>query len=322
MPQTYGKKAASRFGYGEALVELGQKDRRVVAVGVDVTGSTGVNLFADKFPDRYVQLGIAEQNAITVASGLALSGMIPFVCAYSVFLTGRGWDQIRTSVCYPKLNVKIAGSHAGITVGPDGATHQATEDIATMRVLPNMNIIVPADFEEAKQATHAMAGIDGPVFIRLCRIPMPVITAPDDRFEFGKIKELTKGDDVAIFACGSMVYEALIAAESLEKEGIKARVLNVHTIKPLDEKMVVLVANECGCAVSAEEHQRAGGLGGAIAEVLARKSPIPMEMVGLDDCFGESGEPEELMKAYSLKSENICDAAKTALQRKKKLCTR
>jgi len=317
MPQTYGKKIASRFGYGEALAEIGEKNKRVVAVGADVTGSTGVNVFAEKFPDRYIQLGIAEQNVITVSAGLAIAGMLPFACAYSVFITGRGWDQIRNSVCYPNLDVKIAGSHAGVTVGPDGATHQATEEIATMRVLPNMKVIVPADYVEAKKATLAMPDIKGPVFIRLCRVPMPIITPPDERFVFGKAKIMKPGGDVVIFACGSMVYESLTAAEALAGEGIDARVVNIHTVKPLDEETVIKSVKECGCAVTAEEHQSAGGLGGAIAETLAKNYPVPVEMVGLKDEFGESGEPEELMTKFNLKYEDIIKACKKSVKRKK-----
>ncbi|MFH1282568.1 MAG: transketolase C-terminal domain-containing protein [bacterium] len=308
---------ASRFGYGEALVELGDSNDRVVAVGVDVTGSTGVNLFADKFPGRFIQLGIAEQNALTVSSGLALSGLVPFVCGYSAFILGRAWDQIRNSVCYPDLNVKIAGSHSGVTVGPDGATHQAIEEISLLRVLPNMKIIVPCDYEEAKQATHAMAAIQGPVFIRLCRVAMPIITSPNDKFEFGKARVLSSGNDVAIIACGNMVYESLVSGEMLAKEGIQASVINVHTIKPLDEETIVQTVRRCGCAVTAEEHQIAGGLGGTISELLAKKYPVPMEMIGINDVFGESGEPEELLKHFSLKAEDICVGVRNVLKRKK-----
>ncbi|MEW6040814.1 MAG: transketolase C-terminal domain-containing protein [Elusimicrobiota bacterium] len=315
MVQTYGSKA-TRYGYGEGLVELGEKNPDVVALGMDITTSTTVNLFREKFPDRFFSLGIAEQNGMGVAAGLSLVGKIPYVCTYGVFGAGRCWDQIRTTVCYSNCNVKIGGGHGGISVGPDGATHQALEEITIMRVLPRMNVIVPCDYLETKKATLASADIFGPVYIRFGREATPIITTPETPFVFGKGYVMRDGSDVALIACGYMVYESLMAAEILQKEGISARVINIHTVKPIDEDIIKKAAAECGAVVTAEEHQTMGGFGSAVAEVVVKNKAVPMEIVGIYDKFGESGEPAELIAKFGLKDVNIADAARKVLDRK------
>jgi transketolase len=315
MVQIYGSKA-TRFGYGEALLELGGKNPNVVALGMDITSSTTVNLFKEKFPDRFFSIGIAEQNGIGVAAGLSLVGKIPFVSTYGVFGAGRCWDQIRTTVCYSNCNVKIGGGHGGISVGPDGATHQALEEITIMRVLPRMRVIVPCDYLETKKATLASAEMPGPVYIRFGREATPIITKPEMPFELGKGYVMREGKNVAIIACGYMVYESLAAAELLEKEGISARVINIHTVKPIDEEIIAKAAKECGAVVTAEEHQVMGGFGSAVAEVIMKKHPVPMEMVGIYDRFGESGEPAELIEKFGLKDKNVADAVRKVLKRK------
>lgn len=318
MVQTYGKNIATRRGFGEALVEVGRSNNKVVALSADVMTSVSTDGFAKEFPDRFVQIGIAEQNLITVAAGMALSGLIPFACAYSMFITARPWDQIRNIVCYANLNVKIIGSHSGVNVGPDGATHQSLEDIAIMRVLPRMTVLVPCDAIETKKAVVAAAKHKGPVFIRLTRCPVPTVTTDTTPFSIGSMLCLREGRDVAIFTCGMQVYESLLAAEELLKEGISAGVYNVHTIKPLDRKSILQAAEKCGCVVTAEDHQKFGGLGGAISEVLTSECPVPQEFVGVQDCFGESGEPDKLKVCFSLNESCITAAAKKAIQRKKK----
>lgn len=317
MVETFGSKA-TRNAYGDALAELGAKDQRIVAVGLDLTESTVTHHFKEKFPERFFSLGVAEQNGITAGVGLSLTGKIPFVSTFAVFASGRCWDQIRVAMCYANTNVKIGATHAGIGVGPDGASHQAIEDIGIMRVIPRMTVLVPSDYVVAKQATAAAAAMFGPVYIRLGRAPVPIITKETDPFTIGKAKQVRDGKDVAIIACGSQVYEAVVAAEMLEKEGISARVLDMHTIKPLDEEAIVKAAKDCGCIVTAEEHQLACGLGSAVAEVVSMKLPVPVEMIGMHDKFGESGDPEELLKKYGLKDVNIAESAKKAIQRKKK----
>ena len=315
MVETYGNKA-TRIGFGEGLAELGKTNPKVVAVGADTAASVSLNLFYEKFPERFYNVGIAEQNMIGIASGLSLTGLIPFASTYAIFSSGRPWEEIRTTVCYSNLNVKIGGSHGGVMVGPDGATHQALEDIAIMRCLPKMTVIVPCDMVETKKATIAAAKMFGPVYLRYGREPMPIITKDDSPFEIGKAITLKDGGDVAIFACGHLVYEALCAAEILEKSGIKASVVNVHTIKPIDEETIVKTAKKCGAIVTAEEHQVAGGFGSAVCEVLAKHCPVPVEMVGVFDTFGESGAPLDLLKEYGLKAENIVAAALKSLKRK------
>ena len=316
MIKTSDKNIATRKAFGEALVELGRQNESIAALSADVTSSVAVDGFAKAFPDRFVQVGIAEQNLITIAGGMAISGLIPFACAYSMFITARPWDQIRNVICYSNLNVKIVGSHSGVNVGPDGATHQSLEDIAILRVIPHMTVIVPCDAVETKKAVFAAAAHKGPVFLRLTRSPLPIITTEDTPFSIGKAVCLREGSDVAIFATGTQVYESLCAAEKLSSEGIKAGVYNVSTIKPLDAETITRAAKQCGCVVTAEDHQKQGGLGGAVAELLAATYPVPQEFVGVHDCFGESGENDELMVCFALKDQYIVEAAKKAIKRK------
>ena len=310
------KKEPLRDGFGKALVKLGGTNKNVVALCCDLTDSTRVGWFKEKFPKRFIEVGVAEQNMAGLGAGLAMVGKIPFLCSYAVFSPGRSWDQLRVSVCYNNLNVKIIGAHAGISVGPDGATHQALEDIAIMRVLPNMTVIVPADSNQAERATIASASIKGPVYIRLGRNEVPVITDSKTNFKIGKADIYREGKDVSIIACGVMVYEALLAADILAKEGIKARVINCHTIKPLDRETIVSSAKSTGAVVTAEEHQINGGLGGSIAELLGKNYPVPIEMVGVNDSFGESGEPKELLEKYNCTSKDIIFSVRKVLKRK------
>lgn len=307
----------TRFGYADALLELGKSDPRVVVLDADLAKSTLTSKFAEKFPQRFFDCGIAEQNMVGIAGGLALAGKVPFVNTYGVFLAGRAWDQIRTSICYGNLNVKIVGAHGGLSVGPDGATHQALEEIALMRVLPGMRVIVPCDSNEAYRATLAAAKAKGPVYIRLGREPTPVITSPKAPFQLGRGQVCRSGKDVVIFACGLMVYLSLVAAEKLAKLGISAHVVNLHTVKPIDEGLIIKAARECRAAVTCEEHQAMAGFGSAVAEVLAKKCPVPVEMVGVRDSFGESGEPWELLRKYKLMDDDICKAAVRAIKRKR-----
>lgn len=307
----------TRHGFGEALAELGASNEKVVVLGADVTGSVMTSFFAEKFPDRFFSMGIAEQNATTVAVGMALSGKIPFFSSYAAFATFRNADQIRISICYNDANVKIAGGHAGVTVGPDGATHQMLEDIAMMRVLPNMTVVVPCDYEQAKKATIAVANMTGPAYLRLSRTNLPLFTEEDAHFEIGRADVLQEGKDVAIIACGPMVWEALVAAEELQsKHNITSTVINNHTIKPLDATTLVAAAKKCGAVVTAEEHQILGGLGGAVSELLAKTAPTPIEFVGMKDTFGESGEPSELLKKYEMTSSDIIEAVLNVIKRK------
>jgi transketolase len=309
--------AMTREGFGVALLELGEKDPRVVALCADLAESTRMLPFKEKFPERYIELGVAEQNLAAVASGLANYGKIPFIASYAAFSPGRNNEQIRTTVSLNNVPVKIVGSHAGLSVGPDGATHQALEDIALMRVQPNMTILSPCDKEEARKATLAAAAHPGPVYIRLAREKTPVITTSDSPFEIGKSTELWRGTNpqVVIFATGPLVHNALLAAQALESE-IAVVVINIHTIKPLDEAAIVAVAKQTGAAVTVEEHQVAGGMGSAVAEVLARNYPVPTEFIGVHDRFGQSGEPAELWKEYKLDVESIQDAVRNAFARK------
>lgn len=315
--QLLGQKP-TRHGFGEGLVTLGERHDNVVVLGGDITGSVLTSMFKDKFPDRFFSIGIAEQNATTIATGLALSGKIPFFASYGAFCALRNADQLRISVAYNEANVKIGGGHAGISVGPDGATHQVLEEVAFLRTLPHMTLIVPADFEEARKATIAMGEMVGPAYIRFGRSPVPMFNTADARFELGKANQLTDGSDVALIACGSLVWESIRAAEELAKRGISARVINVHTIKPFDVETVVTAARECGAIVTAEEHQVHAGLGGAVAEVTAKNAPVPIEFVGVKDSFGGSGEPEELMEYFGLTWKEIYAAALVAMQRRDK----
>ncbi|KJS10304.1 MAG: transketolase [Desulfotomaculum sp. BICA1-6] len=299
------KKIATREAYGAALVELGRQNPNVVVLDADLAKSTKTADFGKEFPERFFDMGIAEQNVMGTAAGLAAAGKIPFASSFAVFATGRVYDQIRNSIAYPKLNVKIAATHAGITVGEDGASHQMVEDIALMRVLPNMTVIVPADAVETRAAIMAAAEMDGPVYIRLGRSGVPVLHDENFRFETGRAVTLREGKDVTVIACGIMVTAALEAAEKLAGEGISVRVLDVHTIKPLDVQAVVEAAKATGAVVTAEEHSIIGGLGGAIAEALAENHPVPMRRVGVQDTFGESGKPAALLEKYGLTPADI-----------------
>lgn len=307
----------TRNGYGEALVDAGKKDENVLVLCCDLTESTRSHLFKNEFPDRFIEMGIAEQNMIGVAAGLALEGKIPFCSSYAVFNPGRNWDQIRVSVCYNNANVKIAGAHAGISVGPDGATHQALEDIASLRAIPNMTILVPCDYHQTYKATLEAAKYKGPTYVRFAREKTPVFTTKKTPFKIGSAQVFKQGKDVSIIACGPLVYQALEAAEKLKAQKINAEVINCHTIKPLDTAAILQSLRKTKCAVTVEEHQVIGGLGGAIAELAAQKFPVPIEFVGMPDSFGESGAPEELLKKYGMTTSNIIKAAKKALKNKK-----
>ena len=305
-----------RDGYGKALMELCEKRKDVMVLDADVAKSTRTVWIRDKYPEHFLDMGISEQDMVGTAAGLALSGMVPFASTYCVFLAGRAWDQIRTTVCYNNLNVKLGGAHAGISVGPDGATHQALEDVALMRVLPNMTVIVPCDAEETRKATLAMAERQGPCFVRFGREAVPVVTDESTPFEIGKARLCREGNDVTVFANGAMVFEAQNAADALAKEGVSVRVYDLHTVKPLDEEAVLKAAEETGCIVTAEEHQVNGGMGSTVAEFLAKHCPVPMEFVGMQDSFGESGDPQELMDKYGLNQKTIEEKIRKVLARK------
>ena len=307
----------TRDGFGEELVALGKEDERIVVLSGDLEDATRAEYFKHAFPQRFFNMGIAEQDLVGTAAGLSLQGFIPFACSFAVFLTNRAYDMLRLDVCYNNTNVKIVCSHTGVTVGEDGASAQCLEDLALMRVLPNMTVICPVDFIEAKKATRAIAQRQGPMYMRTGRAPFPVITRTDDPFVIGKANILRQGTDVTIIGCGIMVSEALQASEILKKEGISARVVNMHTIKPIDEAMIVDSVHKTGVIVTAEEHQIHGGLGSAVAEVLGRKAPAPLEMVAVNDVFGESGSAQELLSAYHLKDVDIVQAVKKAMKRKK-----
>ena len=306
----------TRSGFGAGLLELGRTNESVVALAADLKGSVKMDAFAKEFPDRFFQAGIAEANMIGVGAGLALSGKIPFVASFAAFVTGRVYDQIRQSVAYSETNVKICASHAGITLGEDGATHQILEDIGLMRMLPHMVVINPCDYNQTKAATIAIAEHRGPVYLRFGRPGVPNFTPEDQKFEIGKAVRMTEGKDVSIFATGHLVWESLMAAQQLESKGISAEVINIHTIKPLDKKAILESVIRTGAAVSAEEHFIAGGMGEAIAGLLALNRPVPMEYVAIDDKFGQSGTPARLMKAYGLDAQHIAEAAEKAIARK------
>ena len=308
----------TRDGYGKALLKLIEKDKNIMVLDADVAKSTRTLWVAEKFPDNFIDMGICEQDLVGTSAGFAIGGMIPFCTTYCVFLVGRAWDQIRTTVCYNNLNVKFAGAHAGISVGPDGATHQSLEDVALMRVLPNMTVVIPCDAIETEKATIALSQKQGPCFIRFGREAVPVITTDETPFEIGKAYTVRDGGDVAIIANGAMVYEAMVAAEQLEKEGVGAMVVNLHTVKPLDVGAVVAAAKKTGAVVTAEEHQMFGGTGSAVAECLSQNCPVPMEIVGVRDTFGESGTADELMKKYGLSADGIVDAVRRVLTKKGK----
>ncbi|HPM42406.1 MAG TPA: transketolase family protein [Candidatus Omnitrophota bacterium] len=312
------KMIPTRDGFGEGVVELGKENKEVVVLSADLTDSTRASWFKKAFPGRFFGLGVAEQDMIGVATGFALMGKVPFACTFGVFASGRAWDQIRVSVAYMKSNVKIVGTHGGISVGPDGATHQAIEEISLMRILPNMTMIVPCDAIEAKKATIAAGKMQGPVYLRFGRSGVPVITRPEDRFEIGKANTMIEGRDVTIFACGQMVYEGMLACDILKKEGISARLVNMHTAKPIDTEAIKSAARDTGAIVTAEEHTTMGGLGSAISEVVVQNCPVPLKMVGVQNRFGASGEPEELFKLFKLTADDIAAAAKSAISMKRK----
>lgn len=306
----------TRNGYGEGLVELATKDERVVVLTADLAESTRVLEFAKKFPERFIECGVAEQNMMGVAAGLALVGKVPFVSSYAVFSPGRSWDQLRVSVCYSEANVKVAGAHTGISVGPDGATHQALEDIAITRVLPNLTVVVPCDSIQAKQATIALGQMQGPAYFRLGRDKTAVMTTLETEFIIGKAQVFKEGDDVVIIGSGPVLYNGLLAALELEKEGVSVMVINNHTVKPIDIETIVASAKHCGAVVTLEEHQVMAGIGSAICEVLAQHCPVPVEMVGVQDHFGESGEPTELIEKYGMGKDAIINAVRKVLTRK------
>lgn len=307
----------TRNGYGEAVLELGTKDENVVVLTADLAESTRVLEFAKKYPERFVECGVAEQNMMGIAAGLGLTGKTAFVSSYATFSPGRNWDQLRVSVCYSMANVKVAGCHTGVSVGPDGATHQALEDIAITRVLPNLVVEVPCDAIEAKKTVLALGQLPGPAYFRLGREKTPVMTAADTEFEVGKAYVMREGTDVAIIGSGPVLYNALLAARELEKERIGVMVVNNHTIKPIDVATITEAAKKCGAVVTLEEHQISGGCGSAVCEVLAQHCPVPVEMVGMPNSFGESGQPDELLKKYGMDKMAVMEAVKRVIKRKK-----
>jgi transketolase len=310
------EQAPTRDGYGEGLVELGSRDERVVVLTGDLAESTKVSEFAKKFPERFVECGVAEQNMMGIAAGLALAGKTAYVSSYAVFSPGRSWDQLRVSVAYSQANVKVAGAHTGISVGPDGATHQALEDITITRVLPNMTVIVPCDSIETRKTTVALGEMAGPAYFRFGREKTPIMTTEDTKFQIGKAEVFKEGTQVALIGCGPVLYNGLLAALELEQEGISVLVINNHTIKPIDVETIVWAAKLTGAVVTLEEHQIMGGAGSAVAEVLAQHYPVPIEMVGVRDHFGESGQPQELIEKFGLGKDTIKQAIKKVLTRK------
>jgi len=315
------EKIPTRDGFGKELVEIGKKNPKVVVVSADLEDATRAEYFKNAFPERFFSVGIAEQDMVGMAAGLALQGFVAFVNSFAVFMTNRAYDMLRLDLCYNNCNVKVICSHAGVTVGQDGASAQCLEDFALMRVLPNMKVVCPVDDYEARKATQAFAKEFGPMYMRTSRGAFPVITKQEDVFEIGKANVMREGKDVTIIACGIMVSEALSAAEILKKEDIEVRVVNMHTIKPIDEQCIIACAQETGAIVTAEEHQMNGGLGGAVAEVVVRNCPVPMEMVAVNDSFGETGTPEELLKEYNLKDVDIAEAARKAVAKKRSVAS-
>jgi transketolase len=306
----------TRSGFGDGIYELGKTNPNVVALTADLAGSLKLNAFIKEFPERFIQVGIAEANMIGIAAGLTIGGKIPFTTTFANFSTGRVYDQIRQSVAYSNKNVKICASHAGLTLGEDGATHQILEDIGLMKMLPGMTVIVPCDYNQTKAATIAIADYNGPVYLRFGRPVCPIFTNPEEPFVIGKAQHFSRGNDVSIFACGHLVWKAIEAGRILKEKGIDAEVINIHTIKPLDREAVIASIQKTGCAVTAEEHNVLGGLGDSIAQVSVKEFPIPIEMIGTQDTFGESGKPMELLKKYGLDTEFIVAAAEKAIARK------
>jgi len=310
------KKIPTRNGYGEGLIEAGKRDKNVVVLCADLTDSTRSGMFKEVFPERFIEVGIAEQNMMGVAAGLALSGKIPFVSTYAVFCPGVNWSQLRVSVCQSDANVKLTGAHAGVSVGPDGMSHQALEDIAITRCLPGLVVLAPCDAIETKKATIAAAKWKGPVYLRFAREATSVFTTEKTPFKIGRAEIFRQGKDATIIACGPLVYNSLIAAERLNKQGIDVRVINNHTIKPMDTKTIIKAAKETRAIVTVEEHQVMGGMGSAVAEVLAKNFPVPIEMVGVQDRWGESGQPDELIEYFGLGVNSIVRAVKKVIRRK------
>lgn len=313
---TFTEKQDTRSGFGAGLLELGRSNPKVVALCADLTGSLKMGDFKKEFPDRFFQVGVAEANMMGLAAGMSISGLIPFTGTFANFSTGRVYDQIRQSIAYSEKNVKICASHAGVTLGEDGATHQILEDLGMMRMLPNMTVINPCDYNQTKAATLAIADHRGPVYLRFGRPKVPIFTPADQVFEVGKAIQFTEGHDVSIFATGHLLWHAIEAEAMLADRGISIEVINIHTIKPLDETAVLTSISKTRCAVTAEEHQLNGGLGDSIAQLLSRKHPSPMEMVGVDDRFGESGKPAELMEKYGLSTGDIFEAVLKVMERK------
>jgi len=306
----------TRSGFGAGLLEAGKSNPDVVALCADLTGSLKMDAFKEEFPNRFFQVGIAEANMISMAAGMTIGGKIPFTGTFANFSTGRVYDQIRQSVAYSQKNVKICASHAGLTLGEDGATHQILEDIGMMRMMPNMTVIVPCDYNQTKLATEAIAKMEGAVYLRFGRPKVPIFTTEDANFVIGKADKIFDGKDVSIIACGHLVYKAIEAAQQLLKEGIDAEVINMHTIKPLDKQAILDSVRKTGCVVTAEEHMMNGGLGDAVAQVLSRNFPAPHEYVAVNDTFGESGKPNELMTKYGIDTPNIIEAARKVIGRK------
>ena len=312
------KMKPTRDGYGDALVEMGAQDERIVVLGADLSDSTRALWFWQKYPERFFEFGIAEQNMLNAAAGLSLVGKIPWVSTYGVFVAGRAWEQIRTTTCYSNLNVKIAGAHGGISVGPDGATHQALEDVATMRVLPNMVVIVPADYYETKKAVIWACKHVGPVYVRFGREPVPMVTNPEDPFIMGKANLINDGKDATIVNNGPLLYHCMKAVQALQDKGISTRLLTMHTVKPMDRDAIGKAARQTGAIVSVEEHQVMGGFGSAVAEAVVQTHPVPMRFIGIQDRFGESGTPEELFEEFGLTAKHIAAAVEDVLKAKKR----
>ena len=314
---TFTEKKDTRSGFGAGLLEAARKNDKVVGLCADLTGSLKMDAFQKEFPERFFQVGIAEANMMGLAAGMAIGGKIPFTGTFANFSTGRVYDQIRQSIAYSGKNVKICASHAGLTLGEDGATHQILEDVGMMKMLPHMTVINPCDYNQTKAATMAIADYEGPVYLRFGRPKVPVFIPADQKFEIGKALHLVEGSDVSIFATGHLVWHAIEAEAILQEKGIKAEIINIHTIKPLDVAAILESVKKTGCAVTAEEHQLNGGLGDSVAQTLGRNLPSPLEMVGVNDSFGESGIPEQLMEKYGLSTQSIVDAALKAIERKK-----
>ncbi len=310
------KQLPTRNGFGEGLIEAGKKNKNVIAICADLSESTRMLGFKEACPDQYIEIGVSEQLLVAMAGGLASTGKIPWIASYAMFNPGRSWEQVRTVMALNETNVKIAGAHAGVSVGPDGATHQAIEDIAIMRVIPHMTVVVPCDSLQTKKATLALTEMNGPVYLRFAREKSPIVTTEQTPFEIGKAQTFREGTDVAIVACGILLYNALIAAEELARDGIDCMVVNNHTVKPMDEPAIVEAAQRCGAVVTVEEHQVQAGMGSRVAEILAQKHPVPIEFVGVHDQFGQSGDPAELIEHYGMGTTAIKQAVRRALKRR------